>query len=149
MRAVLQKVSSAKVESCGVLLGSIGRGLLILVGIEEDDTQKDIAYIVDKCANLRVFEDDQGVMNLSAIQVGGEMLVVSQFTIMGDVRKGRRPSYIRAAAPQRAEGIFDQTLLAFQNTGLVVERGRFGADMQVSLVNDGPVTLLLDSKKTF
>ncbi len=149
MRAVVQRVSSARVESEGALLGQIGRGLLVLVGIEEDDAQKDIAYIVEKCANLRIFDDENGVMNVSALDVQGALLVVSQFTIMGDARKGRRPSYIRAAAPETAQSIFEKVLDAFKGTGLEVETGRFGADMQVSLLNDGPVTILIDSKREF
>ncbi len=149
MRAVVQRVRSAKVESEGELLGNIGRGLLILVGVEESDGKKDIDYIVEKCVNLRVFDDENGVMNCSVLKAHGEIMVVSQFTIMGDVRKGRRPSYIRAAAPDIAEPIFKDVLAAFRATGLTVQTGRFAADMQVSLVNDGPVTILTDSKKNF
>lgn len=149
MRAVVQRVLSAKVESEGASLGAIGRGLLVLVGIEDGDAQTDIDYIVEKCVKLRVFDDERGVMNLSAMETQGGILVVSQFTIMGDVRKGRRPSYIRAAAPDVAQGIFAKTLAAFENTGLDVQAGRFAADMQVSLVNDGPVTILIDSKRGF
>jgi D-tyrosyl-tRNA(Tyr) deacylase len=149
MRAVVQRVSFAKVESEGVLLGLIGQGLLVLVGIEESDTQKDIEYIVDKCSYLRVFDDESGVMNLSAMETQSDILVISQFTIMGDARKGRRPSYIRAASPKIAITIFNDTLAAFKKTGLRVQTGRFAADMQVSLLNDGPVTILLDSNKRF
>ena len=149
MRAVVQRVRSAKVESEDELLGNIGRGLVILVGIEESDEKKDIDYIVEKCANLRVFDDENGVMNRSVLETHGEIMVVSQFTIMGDVRKGRRPSYIRAAAPDIADQIFKDILAAFRETGLAVQTGRFAADMQVSLVNDGPVTILMDSRKIF
>jgi len=149
MRAVVQRVLSAKVESEGVLLGSVGNGLLILVGIAENDTQEDKDYIVDKCMNLRVFDDEKGVMNQSALDTGSGLLIVSQFTVMGDVRKGRRPSYIRAASPEKAKQMFEDTLDAFKKTGLAVETGRFAADMQISLVNNGPVTILLDSKKLF
>jgi D-tyrosyl-tRNA(Tyr) deacylase len=149
MRAVVQRVKSATVESEGELLGNIGRGLVILVGIEEGDGKKDIDYIVEKCANLRVFDDENGVMNRSAIKTRGEMMVISQFTVMGDVRKGRRPSYIRAAAPDVAVKIFEDILAAFRQTGLAVQTGRFAADMQVSLINDGPVTILMDSRKIF
>lgn len=149
MRAVVQRVSEAKVEAENTVIGAIRRGLLIFIGIETGDTKKDIGYIVDKCVNLRIFDDPNGVMNVSALEAGGELLIVSQFTIMGDVRHGRRPSYIRAAPPDEAKIIFADTLLMFQNTGLVVRTGRFAADMQVSLVNDGPVTILLDSKKVF
>lgn len=147
MRAVVQRVKSATVESEGELLGHIGRGLVILVGIEEGDGKKDIGYIVEKCTNLRVFDDENGVMNLSALKTQGELMVISQFTVMGDVRKGRRPSYIRAAAPDAAVKIFEDILAAFRQTGLTVQTGRFAADMQVSLINDGPVTILMDSRK--
>lgn len=149
MRAVVQRVSEAKVEVDNTVTGNIGRGLLIFIGIETNDTQRDIETIVDKCVNLRIFDDTNGVMNVSALEAGGELLVVSQFTIMGDVRHGRRPSYIQAAPPEAAKILFADTLLKFQETGLTVRTGIFAADMQVSLVNDGPVTILLDSHKIF
>ena len=149
MRAVVQRVAEAKVEVDNAVAGKIGRGLLIFIGIEGGDVQKDIDYIVDKCVNLRIFDDPNGVMNVSALEAETELLVVSQFTIMGDVRHGRRPSYSKAAPPEGAKIIFADTLLKFQKTGLSVRTGRFAADMQVSLVNDGPVTILLDSKKVF
>lgn len=149
MRAVVQRVAEAKVEVDNAVAGKIGRGLLIFIGIETGDVQKDIETIVDKCVNLRIFDDPNGVMNVSALEAGAELLVVSQFTIMGDVRHGRRPSYMKAAPPEGAKIIFADTLLRFQETGLIVRTGRFAADMQVSLVNDGPVTILLDSKKVF
>ncbi len=149
MRAVVQRVSEAKVEVDNAVAGKIGRGLLIFIGIEAGDTQKDMDYIVEKCVNLRVFDDADGVMNLSALEAKGDLLVVSQFTIMGDVRHGRRPSYIKAAPPGAAKILFADVLLKFQETGLTVRTGVFAADMQVSLVNDGPVTILLDSKKVF
>lgn len=149
MRAVVQRVKDAKVEVDGVVIGEIGRGLLIFIGIETTDTQKDTDYIVDKCAGLRVFDDETGVMNKSVVDAGGAMLVVSQFTIMGDVRHGRRPSYIAAAPPDAAAGMFEDVLAAFRTTGVQIETGKFGADMKVSLLNDGPVTILLDSKKLF
>ena len=150
MRAVVQRVAEAKVEVDNAVAGKIGRGLLIFIGIETGDVQKDIETIVDKCVNLRIFDDPNGVMNVSALEAGAELLVVSQFTIMGDVRHGRRPSYTKAAPPEGAKIIFADTLLRFQETGLrFVRTGRFAADMQVSLVNDGPVTILLDSKKVF
>jgi D-tyrosyl-tRNA(Tyr) deacylase len=149
MRAVVQRVSEAKVEVENSVIGAIRRGLLIFIGIETNDTPKDIDYIVDKCVNLRIFDDRNGVMNVSALEAGMELLVVSQFTIMGDVRHGRRPSYIQAAPPDAAKIIFADTLLKFQETGLMVRTGRFAADMKVTLLNDGPVTILLDSKKVF
>lgn len=149
MRAVVQRVKYAKVEVDGAAIGEIGRGLLIFIGIETTDTQKDTDYIVDKCAGLRVFDDETGVMNKSVVDAGGAMLVVSQFTIMGDVRHGRRPSYIAAAPPDAAAGMFEDVLAAFRTTGVQIETGKFGADMKVSLLNDGPVTILLDSKKLF
>ncbi len=149
MRAVIQRVKFAKVEVDGAAVGEIGRGLLIFIGIESSDTQKDMDYIADKCAGLRVFDDANGVMNLSVADAGGEMLVVSQFTLMGDVRHGRRPSYIAAAPPSEAAGMFEKVLATFRRTGVPIQTGRFAADMQVSLLNDGPVTILLDSKKLF
>ena len=149
MRAVVQRVKSAKVEVDGVVIGQIGRGLLIFLGIEESDGPKDIGYIVEKCVNLRIFNDSKGVMNLSARDAGGALLIVSQFTIMGDVRHGQRPSYMHAGPPDAAKEIYEDTVCAFEKTGEPVQTGRFAADMQVSLTNDGPVTLLMDSKKVF
>ena len=149
MRAVVQKVTSANVTVKQAVIGTIGRGLLIFIGIEETDSQKDIDYIVDKSVNLRVFDDENGVMNFSAMNIAGELLVVSQFTIMGDVRRGRRPSYILAAQPDAAKRIYENTVQTFIKTGLKIETGLFAADMLVNLQNDGPVTILLDSKKLF
>lgn len=149
MRAVIQRVKYAKVEVDGAAVGEIGSGLLIFIGIEGNDVQKDTDYIVDKCAGLRVFDDENGVMNRSVAETCGAMLVVSQFTLMGDVRHGRRPSYIAAAQPDAAAGMFEDVLAAFRKTGVPIQTGKFGADMKVSLLNDGPVTILLDSKKLF
>jgi D-aminoacyl-tRNA deacylase len=149
MRAVVQRVKFAMVEVDGAVIGEIGAGLLIFIGIEGSDTQKDTDYIADKCAGLRIFDDEAGIMNKSVQEAGGGMLVVSQFTIMGDVRHGRRPSYIKASPPDAAVGMFEDVLATFRKTGMPVQTGKFGADMQVSLLNDGPVTILLDSKKLF
>lgn len=149
LRAVVQKVRSAKVEVAGFAAREIGKGLLLFIGIAADDTDADIAYIVNKCAGLRVFNDQNGVMNYNVRDAGGELLVVSQFTLMGDVRHGKRPSYVSALPPGEAAVLFDELLAAFYKTGLPVQSGIFAADMQVSLINDGPVTILLDSKKLF
>jgi len=149
MRAVVQRVKKASVSINGSIVSQISTGMLILLGISPEDTAQDTEYIVKKCANLRIFDDAQGVMNLSALDIGAEILLVSQFTIMGDARKGRRPSYIGAAAPADAVSIYDEAVKCFENTGLTVKTGVFGAEMEVSLVNDGPVTLLLDSTKIF
>ena len=149
MRAVVQRVKNAGVTIDGENISEIGKGLLILIGITQGDTQADIDYIVSKCANLRIFDDEDGVMNLSGSDIGAEILVVSQFTLYGDARKGRRPSYINALAPSDAEPVYEKTVEAFRETGLKVKTGRFGAEMDVRLVNDGPVTILLDSRKGF
>ncbi|MDL2237256.1 D-tyrosyl-tRNA(Tyr) deacylase [Christensenellaceae bacterium OttesenSCG-928-K19] len=149
MRAVVQRVKNASVCIEGNEIAQIGHGLLVLVGLAADDNQKDMAYIADKCMNLRIFDDAEGVMNLSLAEVGAELLVVSQFTLYGDVRKGRRPSYIKAAPPDVAKSIFDDCLAVFRERCPVVKTGQFQAMMDVSLTNDGPVTILLDSKKEF
>lgn len=149
MRAVLTRVAEAKVEIEGKLRAEIGKGVLILVGAEDGDTDADIKYIVDKCVNLRIFEDEAGKMNLSVADVDGALLVVSQFTLLGDARHGRRPGFTRAGAPDWAKQMYDKAIDAFCGTGRPVETGVFGADMQVYSVNDGPVTILLDSRKTF
>ena len=149
MRAVVQRVKKASVSVGSEDIAEIHNGILILLGISESDTEKDIDYIVEKCVNLRVFDDAQGVMNLSVADIGGEVLLVSQFTLYGDVRKGRRPSYIEAARPDAAAGLFAQTAAAFRQKYPKLQTGKFQAEMDVSLVNDGPVTILLDSKKFF
>ena len=148
MRAVVQRVRSAAVEICGAAVGKIGIGYLVLLGIEENDTEKDLDYICEKLLGLRVFEDEAGKMNRSILDAGGSILLVSQFTLYGDARKGRRPSFIRAARPEKAVPLYE-TLIARLREALHVETGEFGADMQVSLINDGPVTILLDSERTF
>jgi len=145
MRAVVQRVRSAAVEICGAAVGEIGIGYLVLLGIEENDTEKDLDYICEKLLGLRVFEDEAGKMNRSILDAGGSILLVSQFTLYG---KGRRPSFIRAARPEKAVPLYE-TLIARLREALPVETGEFGADMQVSLINDGPVTILLDSERAF
>ncbi|MEA4853559.1 MAG: D-aminoacyl-tRNA deacylase [Christensenella sp.] len=149
MRAVVQRVKKASVSVSSEDIAEIHNGILILLGVSESDTEKDIDYIVEKCVNLRVFDDAQGVMNLSVADIGGEVLLVSQFTLYGDVRKGRRPSYTEAARPDAAAGLFAQAAAAFRQKYPKLQTGKFQAEMEVSLVNDGPVTILLDSKKFF
>ena len=149
MRAVLQRVTRASVRVSGETVGEIGRGLLVLLGIARDDAEQDIAYLVEKIAALRVFEDAEGRMNLSVTEVGGALLVVSQFTLYGDVRRGRRPSWIDAAPPETAEPLYEAFVTAARSRVPRVETGSFRAMMEVELVNDGPVTILLDSRKQF
>jgi len=149
MRAVVQRVSSASVTVAGEVTGQIGRGFLVLLGIAIDDGQEDLVYLAQKLVGLRVFEDGDGKMNLSLAEVGGAMLVVSQFTLYGDCRKGRRPGFVDAARPEVAEPMYRAFIAEVRGQGIAVETGRFQTEMQVSLVNDGPVTLLLDSRKQF
>ncbi|MBW1952192.1 MAG: D-tyrosyl-tRNA(Tyr) deacylase [Deltaproteobacteria bacterium] len=149
MRAVLQRVKSASVTIAGELVGSIGPGLLALVGVAQDDGPQDVAYMAQKIAHLRVFEGDGRLMHRSIQDIGGAVLLVSQFTILGDCRKGRRPSFDQAAPPQLAEELYEALVTALRAQGLPVATGRFREMMDVSLINDGPVTLLLDSKKQF
>jgi D-tyrosyl-tRNA(Tyr) deacylase len=150
MRAVVQRVSRAEVRVAGEVTGRIGRGLLVLLGAAAGDGAPDVATLVDKCVNLRIFEDDQGKMNRSLLEVGGGLLAVSQFTLLGDARKGRRPSFIAALEPVAAERLYEQFLDGVRAAGVAeVGRGRFGAMMEVDLVNWGPVTILLDSRKSF
>ena len=149
MRCVVQRVSSASVAVHGQVVGKIGKGLMVLIGVAQGDTEKDLQYIYDKVPNLRIFEDDQGKMNLSLKDVGGGILAVSQFTLMGDARGGRRPSFIEAARPEAANPMYETLVRRWREDGLTVETGVFQAEMAVSLVNDGPVTLLLDSRKNF
>lgn len=148
MRAVIQRVSRASVEIDGETVGSIGKGFLILLGVHSTDVIADADYIIKKVSGLRVFEDADGKMNLSLKQAGGEILLISQFTLFGDVRHGNRPSFIEAALPERAVPLYEYTVDRLR-ADFKVETGRFGADMKVSLVNDGPVTIMLDSKKLF
>ena len=149
MRAVVQRVKEAWVAVSGEEVARIGRGFLVLLGVQKDDEAADISWLARKIAGLRVFEDEAGRLNLSLKEAGGEVLVVSNFTICGDCRKGRRPSFDKAAPPQQAEALYLEFCRALEREGLVVKQGRFRAYMQVGLVNDGPVTLLLDSKKVF
>ena len=145
MRALLQRVTGASVTIDGQTAGAIGTGLVVLVGISRDDSEAEAAHIVDKAVNLRIFSDDEGKFQYSALDIGADLLVVSQFTLYGDTRKGRRPSFTKAAAPADAESLFARTLELFGETGLRVETGRFQAYMDVSLHNDGPVTIMLDT----
>src|SRR5216684_9052219 len=149
MRAVVQRVSRAKVTVNGEVAGEIGVGLLVLLGVGRDDTNADATYLVEKIAGLRVFEDAQGKMNLSVQDVGGSVLAVSQFTLYGDVRRGKRPSFDAAAPPEHARRLYEYFVERIRASGLPCETGRFQEMMQVELVNDGPVTFLLDSSKAF
>ena len=149
MRAVLQRVTRASVRVGGETVGEIGAGLLVLLGVARDDTGEDARYLLEKIKGLRVFDDDEGRMNLSVADVGGALLVVSQFTLYGDVRRGRRPSWSDAAPPEAAEPLYELFVGAARRTGLAVETGGFGRMMEVELINDGPVTILIDSKKHF
>ena len=149
MKALLQRVSEASVSVGGEVVGRIGRGLVVLVGIASGDTEKDVEYLVPKIVNLRIFPDDEGRFNLSAVDINGELLVVSQFTLLADTRKGRRPSFVEAAPPAEAEELFERFVEQAQATGLKVETGRFQQYMQVEIHNDGPVTILLDSREKF
>ena len=149
MRAVVQRVLRASVAVRDQITGDIGKGLMVLIGVEVGDGERDAAYIADKVLNLRVFEDDAGKMNRSLQEVGGAILAVSQFTLLGDARDGRRPSFIRAERPEAADALYQKAVASWRGQGVLVETGVFGADMAVSLVNDGPVTILLDSRRTF
>jgi D-tyrosyl-tRNA(Tyr) deacylase len=149
MRAVLQRVSRAKVTVEGETVGRIGRGILVLLGVAGSDTEKDAIYLLEKTLNIRIFEDAAGRMNLSLLDVKGELLVVSQFTLYGDTRKGRRPSFIEAAAPEKANSLYELFTSEARKQIEMVQTGRFQAMMSVELINDGPVTILLDSKKLF
>lgn len=145
MRAVIQRVTSASVTIAGEVVGSIGNGFLILLGVTGSDTPELCDYLAEKCAGLRVFTDENGKMNLSLADIGGSILVVSQFTLYGDCRKGKRPSFVKAAQPELAIPLYERFIADLRDNGIHVETGRFGADMQVQLVNDGPVTLILDT----
>ena len=149
MRAVVQRVSEASVTVAGEVTGQIGRGFLVLLGIAGDDAEKDVIWIAEKIAGLRVFEDAEGRMNLGLADVSGAVLLVSQFTLYGDCRKGRRPSFVEAARPEVALPLYQSAVAELRGQGLVVETGRFQAHMDVRLLNDGPVTLLLDSRRQF
>ena len=149
MRAVVQRVDSAAVEVEGAMVGSVGKGILVLLGVEKEDTDRDLEYLLDKVAGLRIFEDEQEKMNLSVADVGGGLLVVSQFTLYGDCRKGRRPSFDVAAPPQTAIVLYETFVQLCRNMGITVACGQFQAEMIVRLTNHGPVTMLLDSKRLF
>lgn len=147
MRTVIQRVQQASVMADGQPAGAIGQGLLVLLGIEEADTEADIEWLCQKIVNLRIFNDEDGVMNRSVLDIGGEILLVSQFTLFASTKKGNRPSYIRAARPDIAIPLYERTILQLTaGLGRSISTGVFGADMQVSLVNDGPVTILIDTK---
>ena len=147
MRAVVQRVKKSYVEVDGKITGHIDKGLIVLLGISEDDGILDIDYMVDKIANLRIFEDKDEKMNLSLLDVTGELLVVSQFTLYGDCRKGRRPSFIKAARPEKAQELYELFLKKCMNMNIKTQSGVFQADMTVYIENDGPVTLIVDSEK--
>ena len=149
MRAVLQRVSRAKVSFDDETIGEIGKGILVLLGVSREDSKKESDYLLEKTLNLRIFEDDEGKMNLSLKDIGGELLVVSQFTLYGDARKGRRPSFIKAAPPAEADRLYQYFVSQAKLQIEKVETGKFQAMMDVELVNDGPVTILLDSDKNF
>ena len=149
MRSVVQRVSRAQVTIDREPVGTIGPGVVVLLGIHKDDGEKEVRWLADKIVGLRIFEDDKGLMNRSLLDVGGEMLIVSQFTLYGDCRKGRRPGYSSAARPEVAEPLYEHFIRMVQQQGVSTATGRFGAMMQVELINNGPVTLLLDSAGTF
>ena len=149
MRCVVQRVSSASVTVEGKTVGSVGAGLMVLIGVSDTDTDTDLKYMAEKVPNLRIFDDENGVMNKSILDCGGSILAVSQFTLYGDARGGRRPSYFRAAKPDKADDLYEQLIARWREKGIHVETGVFRTEMQVSLVNEGPVTILLDSEKAF
>lgn len=149
MRAVVQRVSSSKVTVNENTIGSINKGLLVLLGVTHEDTSSDVDYLLEKIVNLRIFEDENEKMNLSLKDVKGELLVVSQFTLYGDCKKGRRPNFTNAAKPDLATKLYEEFIKKAIKEGIKVETGEFGAHMMVELVNDGPVTMLIDSEKNF
>lgn len=149
MRAVIQRVKSASVTVEGEVVSEIQVGLLVFLGVAQEDTAADVEYMASKVANLRIFEDDEGRMNLSILDIGGEALVVSQFTLCGDCRKGRRPSFIAAARPEKADPLYQAFMDEISRLGVPVKAGIFQAMMEVELINDGPVTMMLDSNKLF
>ncbi len=149
MRAVIQRVSKASVAVAGEQISAIDKGILVLLGVGHGDTEKDASYLLEKVLNLRIFEDADGKMNSSLLDISGDLLVVSQFTLFGDARKGRRPSFIKAAPPNEAQQLYDFFVNRAREQIKIVGTGQFQTMMEVSLVNDGPTTILLDSKKTF
>ena len=146
MRAIIQRVSKASVSIDGEIVGEIGRGLVVLLGVKNSDTEADAKYLADKCINLRIFADEQSKFNLSALDVKGEILVVSQFTLYADTRKGRRPSFIEAAPPEISNPLYEKFIFYLKTNGLKVACGKFGATMSVEIHNDGPVTVIVESK---
>ena len=149
MRAVVQRVTRSSVTVDENTVGEIGSGLMVLLGVEHEDDNNDVKYLVDKIINLRIFEDEDGKMNNSLIDMGGDLLAVSQFTLMGDCRKGRRPSFSDAAKPDMANSLYEDFVSLARERGVNVETGQFQAHMMVDILNDGPVTMLIDSKKIF
>ena len=149
MRAVVQRTGWSEVRVDDEIIGQAGPGLTVLIGVGQDDTESDAAYMAEKIANLRIFQDDAGKMNCSLLDVGGQILAISQFTLFGDCRKGRRPSFDAAASAETAKALYETFVEKLRNMGIVVGCGRFQAEMKVNLENQGPVTLLIDSKKSF
>ncbi|ATD55338.1 D-aminoacyl-tRNA deacylase [Clostridium chauvoei] len=149
MRAIVQRVSSSKVTVDNSIIGSISKGVNLLIGISKEDTEEDLKYIRDKVINLRIFEDGNSKMNLSLLDVKGEILAISQFTLYGDCRKGRRPNFMNAESGEKAKELYNKFIDLLKESGLKVETGEFGAHMEVDIQNDGPVTLLLESKRNF
>jgi D-tyrosyl-tRNA(Tyr) deacylase len=146
MRAVIQRVKKSSVKAADEIVGQIGKGLLVLLGVARDDAAKDADYLANKIINLRIFEDPDGKMNRSLLETGGELLVVSQFTLLADCRKGRRPSFIEAAEPQKAADLYETFVDRVREKGVKLQTGRFRAMMEVALINDGPVTLIIESR---
>lgn len=147
MKAVIQRVTRASVEVEGRIVGRIGAGLLVLLGVAKGDDERDLSYLLEKLQTLRIFGDDQGKMNRSLVDVGGALLLVSQFTLLGDTSKGRRPGFDLAASPEAARALYEQAVERLRSAGLTVKTGVFGAHMQVELLNDGPVTFIVDSRR--
>lgn len=147
MRALIQRVKHASVTINSQITGKINNGLLIFLGVGEDDTERQVQYLVEKCTGLRIFTDEQDKMNLSVKDIKGDILIVSQFTLYGDCKKGKRPSFVRAARPETAIPLYESFIAHCKNTGLNIQTGEFGADMQIELVNDGPVTIWLDTEE--
>ena len=147
MRVVIQRVRQAAVSIGGRIRGEIGHGLLILLGVQEGDTEEQVKYLADKCLGLRIFTDENDKMNLSVGDVGGSLLIISQFTLYGDCRKGKRPSFVKAARPEQAIPLYESFIRHCKDSGLAAQTGEFGADMQVELLNDGPVTIWMDTEE--
>lgn len=147
MKVILQRVQHASVTVDGRIVGKIGRGIMLLIGVAETDTISDVDFVADKCVNLRIFEDEDGKMNRSVLDEGGDILAISQFTLLGNTRKGRRPSFIEAANPEKGRALYERFIEQLKNSGLNVECGIFGAMMDVDLLNYGPVTIILESRE--